>query len=118
MHIHVNDVVKVNLKDYPICEVDIEKFLDKNITMLTKYFPDDTVAFETNTIVTDGGICYDKRRMSYEILKGIVACKNKSIRYFTDILSASLTNDYNIPCTITDYDEPSDHLSQNGTKNV
>lgn len=112
MHLFVNKVINVSFADYPISDIDIERFLDRNISTLNRYFPDETLAFESNTMVTREGVGYDKRRLSYEILKGIIAVKNKSLRYYTEIISNTLKNDYNIKCKQTLFDVPKDQLSK------
>lgn len=112
MHIFVNDTMRVKEEEYPIGDDDIARFLDKNIESMSKYFPDDTVAFESTTILTKYGIGYDKHRLSYAILKGIIANKNKSIRHFTDILTKTLEQDYNIKSNVSRFGESKDHLSK------
>jgi len=112
MHIYVNDTLNVNKDEYPIGDNEIEKFLDHNISSLSKYFPDDTVAFESTTVVTRQGIGYDKNRLSYNILKGIIACKNKSGQHFADILKNTLEQDYNISCSFQKFGDYKDHLKK------
>jgi len=112
MHVFINQIINIDVSDYPVKDVDIENFLDRNISMLNKYFPDETLAFETNTIVTAKGVGYDKRRLSYEILKGIIGIKNKSIRYYIEIIKNTLKKDYNIECLETLFDTPTDELSK------
>lgn len=112
MNLYINDVITVYSWDYPVNDIDIGAFLDKNICTMNKYFPEDTLTFDSAYHVSASGVSYDKNRMSYEILKGILGIKNKSIRYFTQIIKETLTNDYNIPCTITTFDIPLDQLSK------
>lgn len=112
MNIFINDCIQVVSTDYPVCEADIESFLDKNIQSLNAYFPEETVAFESNTLITPKGLSYDKKRMSYGILKGIVASKNKSIKYFSEVLVNTLREDYNIPCEVKDFDSCSGILEK------
>lgn len=111
MHIYCNDCIDVDHTDYPSTEAEIKSWLDDHIQVLHNYFPQDALSFESSMIVNSkGDIKYDKDRLSYNILVGILYNKNKSIKYFKDILIATLKDDYDIPVTVRKFDLTRDEL--------
>lgn len=51
---------------------------------------------------------YDKERLSYIMLIGMVYLRNKSACYYTDLVTHTLRSDYGIDTTMTDYKEQED----------
>lgn len=112
MHLFVNDTMALWEADYPVQESDVDTWLDRNVAALCKYFPDNTLAFESASVVKEGAICYDRDRLSYHVLKGIVLNKNRSLLRFTKILTATLREDYGIPCAVTEFGASADVLQR------
>lgn len=111
MTLFVNSSLKLAREDYPVCEKDIAAWLDRNVTALHRYYPDNCLSYESNTVVSDGHIRYDDNILSYRILVGIVANRNRSLTHFGKILFNTLTQDYAIPVA-TEYmvEDESDRL--------
>lgn len=96
MFLYINDLASIEPTNYPILENEVSMWLDKNTRTIQNYFPN---IMESSIILDkDNSLIYDKDRLSYHILNGIIYNKNKSIRYFTNILLNTLQKDYNIPC--------------------
>jgi hypothetical protein len=103
MTLFINDCLNISQLDYPVSEEAVEEWLDKNMMVMQKYFPSSTLSYEASTQVTINGLNYDKTRLSYHILKGIITNINKSLIKFTDIITNTLKDDYNIPCKIVEF---------------
>lgn len=99
MELFVNDIFDLSADDYPIQDQALERYLERNIKNLDVYFPEGCSL--DPTIVKDRTLQYDKDKLSYTILKGIVYNHNKSWLMYTDILRHMLQTDYNIPVTTT-----------------
>jgi hypothetical protein len=46
---------------------------------------------------------YDRDRLSWKVILGIIQTQNLSAMYYTDIFTAALRSDYGIPVQITKY---------------
>lgn len=97
MTVYLNNV-PINKTEYPMHEDLIDIALETNLS---------DIHYESATTVTSHGIMYDKDKMSYQILKGILLNRNKSLMEYKNILVNTLEKDYNIPChlqqlTVTD----------------
>jgi hypothetical protein len=90
MKVFMNDLEVSNESAYPIHEDVLDEYLEKNLS---------DVNYDSQVIVTDKGVRYDTDRISYQILKGILLNRNKSVLKFYDILVNTLQKDYNIHCT-------------------
>ena len=99
MTLFVNNTLRLAGEDYPVCTEKIEAWLDQNVACLHRYYPDDALSYESNTVVRDGRIRYDTTLMSYRILTGIVSNRNRSLTHFCPILLGTLAQDYGIPVT-------------------
>jgi hypothetical protein len=89
---------------YPTSSLDIEDWMDANIMCLPdKYCA--SLSYESGPTVhsVQKRLVYDKSKLSYKILKGIVAAKNVSLQSFTEILINTLRDDYHVACVIEDY---------------
>jgi hypothetical protein len=94
---------------------EIDHFLEREIVEIHKYFPADTLSLAdavATTITREGQIAYDKSRLSYAVLKGIVYAKNQSASAFSSILEETLTSDYGIPVITEDYDAETSEASE------
>jgi hypothetical protein len=83
--------------DLPIFENDVEKLLDNDDNLVNKYYSTD-INFYSQQIVNNNKLIYDKERLSYQILKGIILLYNRSYSFYIDILKNTLKQDYNISC--------------------
>ena len=87
-------------KSLPQSETDVEAFLDDDVSLASKYFVDYKMFFSAQHKITNGGMEYDKDRLSYIIIiKGIVMMRNRSTMNFTSILMGTLETDYHIKCS-------------------
>lgn len=99
MTLFVNDSFKVGQAEYPVCEEGVEEWLDANVARMQLYFPQDCLCYESSVVADPvGGLSYEKNRLSYHILKGIIMNVNKSLKKYTEILVNTLKEDYHIPC--------------------
>jgi hypothetical protein len=83
----------------PQSEADIEAFLDDDVSLASKYFVDYKMFYSAQHKITGGGMEYDKDRLSYLIIKGIVMMRNRSTMNYTSILMGTLETDYDIKCS-------------------
>jgi hypothetical protein len=100
MDLYVDDSVMVSPTNFPTRDEHVEDWLDTNERMMHEYFPPEYVNYESSMVVDVTGIRYDKSRLSYSILKGIMTNKNKSLMSYNKTILNTLRTDYNIPCTI------------------
>lgn len=96
MYIFVMDSIPDNPK--PVIEKDIEYFLENDSVLLNKYFSTNNMNFRAQQRVDKKELVYDKNRLSFQILKGILTMQNRSAMFFTQILKKTLEEDYGIPC--------------------
>lgn len=85
---------------YPLSPENIDTYLDQDINYISNLYPTDTLCFDSPISVQDDKITYDKDRLSYKLLRGIMLNRNKSLLNFEHILVNSLKEDYNIPCEV------------------
>jgi hypothetical protein len=52
---------------------------------------------------------YDRDRLSWKVILGIIQTQNLSAMYYTDIFTAALRSDYGIPVQITKYKPSGEH---------
>ena len=110
MDLFIEDSLDVSPFNYPTMEDQVEDWMDNNVTIMHAYFPPECLNYEAQTIIDVNGIKYDKTRLSYHILKGITANKNKSLLSYSKTIVATLQSDYRIPCKITHFSTNDDAL--------
>jgi hypothetical protein len=89
---------------FPSCPRNIEDWMDANImTLPDQYCKGLSYESEHAVNVVQKSIVYDKSKMSYKILQGIVAIKNMSLQSFHEILINTLRDDYHVNCTTEEY---------------
>ncbi len=106
MFLYVNDgfLTEDAKSKYPTNARDIEEWMDTNTMCLPdQYCACLSYASEPTVNELQQRLVYDKSKLSYRILKGIVAMRNMSLQSFTKILANTLCDDYKIKCTIDDY---------------
>lgn len=103
MHIYVNDYINLDAIRYPIMPDDVTKWLDTKITEMEMYYPENSINFTSATSLKNGKIAYDKDRLSFNILHGLVYSTNKSLMHFTSILKKTLEDDYCIKTTVEEF---------------
>lgn len=112
MTLYVQDAAKADDRRLATSMRGVESFLDREVSEIHNYFPEDTLpmAYTASTKVeNDGRISYDKSRLSYTVLKGIVFSKNMSSMMYSTILEETLRGDYNIPVTMEEYTCEAEH---------
>lgn len=113
MYLYVNNVIDdFDSSNYPVHDHEVASWLDKHTTNMQNYFPGGIMDSPMCGVSSpsDDGLHFDRDRLSYHILKGIILNKNRSLRYFPSILYQTLVDDYNIPCKQADYEPDIDEL--------
>jgi hypothetical protein len=82
MFIYLNDVINVDISNYPVDDKEIADWLDKHTNNIQTYFPSGIM--ESPFSVSTRGLMFDRDRLSYQLLKGIVMNKNRSLIYFNE----------------------------------
>ena len=105
MNIYLNDSTKVQDEgtDHPTTMHDVEEWLDAHAQDMQRFFPPKSVNVTSALSIQDGYIKYDKDKLSYHILCGIIYNMNRSISYFTNTLINTLKTDYKIPVEVVNY---------------
>jgi Origin of replication binding protein len=88
-------------EDMPHTDEQVDDMLSADASIPNKYYLEPQLQAMSSTTIQDGRLSYDKSRMSYLIVKGIVAMRNKSLLRYRTILAKTLREDYGIPCTET-----------------
>lgn len=110
MDLYIEDSLVLSPFNYPTTGEHIEEWLDNNMRIMHNYFPPDSLNYEAPTVIDNSGIKYDKTRLSFQILKGIAANKNKSLLNYSKTIAHTLQTDYNIPCKIINFKTTDDVL--------
>lgn len=118
MRVFLNDTRKVTPSDMPLSLATIERDLDRKVRYKLGAFQDgkweipeylvDTGDTPTVPLVYKAGQLfpmYDKDRLSYIMLIGMIYLRNKSACYYTDIMINTLRTDYGIKTNVTCYNE-------------
>jgi hypothetical protein len=80
------------------CETEeIDALLTEDLVLASKHFVTNQLTFEAQVRFDTDHFEYDKSRMSWHIICGIIQTQNQSAMYFTDVLAGALTTDYAIP---------------------
>jgi hypothetical protein len=93
----------------PIEQSEIDQWLDKHISAIDKYF---ALSTDYHFDKVSSALKYDRDKLSYKILSGIISTKHKSRGYFVDILLKTLQSDYNISCTKIPYEPRDDNIKK------
>lgn len=110
MDLYIEDSLVLSPFNYPTTEEHVEEWLDTNMRIMHNYFPPESLNYEAPTLIEGGGIKYDKTRLSFAILKGIAANKNKSLLNYSKTIAHTLQTDYNIPCKVINFKTTDDVL--------
>jgi Origin of replication binding protein len=86
-------------EDMPCTDEQVDDMLSADASIPNKYYLEPQLQAMSCTTIKDGKLVYDRTRMSYLIVKGIVAMRNKSLLKYRAILSKTLREDYGIPCS-------------------
>jgi septum formation topological specificity factor MinE len=79
------------------CETEeIDALLTDDLMLASKHFVTNQLTFEAQVRFDTDHFEYDKTRMSWHIICGIIQTQNQSAMYFTDILAGALSTDYAI----------------------
>jgi hypothetical protein len=80
------------------CETEeIDALLTEDLVLASKHFVTNQLTFEAQVRFDADHFEYDKSRMSWHIICGIIQTQNQSAMYFTDVLAGALSTDYTIP---------------------
>ena len=113
MTIYINSCQHLNIEEYPAQENEIINWLDSNIRNINQFYPVingiQSLSYESSMNTTNGHILYDKDRLSYNTLIGIIYNKNKSLQQFVETLKNILKDDYNIDCSLNNF-QPTDDV--------
>ena len=112
MDLFVDDSLAVSPFSYPTSDEHVQDWLDENVRMMHAYFPSECVNYESPTMADANGIRYDKSRLSYFILTGIMANKNKSLLSYSKVICNTLQEDYHVPCNVVDFKTSTDVLTR------
>jgi hypothetical protein len=110
MDLYIEDSLVLSPFNYPTSEEHIEDWLDNNMRIMHAYFPPESLNYEAPMVIDNSGIRYDKTRLSFYILKGIAANKNKSLLNYSKTIANTLQTDYNIPCKVVNFKTTDDVL--------
>ena len=113
MNIFINDSKSFDSLTYPTTEMLVENWLEKHTTDIHSYFPNDSLSITrgVNTKYNDDfNIVFDKSMLSYQTLKSILYNTNKSLHYFTALLTHTLKEDYRINCEVIRFDPETDFI--------
>lgn len=107
MMIFVNDTIKEEVKasKFPTNRTEIDTMLDEDIGRYNRLYYMNKDLVHSNKIMDmkKRELVYDKELLSYKILRGIITNRNKSLKYFTQILVSTLMSDYKIKCKMCEY---------------
>lgn len=95
MYLYVSD--KGTSTDLPHTDEEIDTLLNGQHTFLSDEYTTSSLNFSAHQRITNGTIVYDRDRLSYRIIKGIISMRNRSAMNFTDLLGLTLRDDYGIP---------------------
>lgn len=98
MTLYINSYINLDKSEYPVCEKEADAWLKNRATTLQHYYQN-SLSFESNTIIVDNRIQFDRSLLSYAILRNIVVNKNKSLVNFCSLLFNTLKEDYKINVT-------------------
>jgi hypothetical protein len=75
----------------------ITPMLSSDISLVSRYFVSNQLSFFAQVKVTGAAVEYDRDRLSWQIILGIIQVQNSSAMFFTDTLVDTLRKDYGIP---------------------
>jgi hypothetical protein len=78
----------------------IEPMLSSDISLVSRYFVSNQLSFFAQVKVTADAVEYDRDRLSWQIILGIIQMQNGSAMFFADTLVNTLRKDYNIPVDV------------------
>jgi hypothetical protein len=75
---------------------DITPLLSSDVSLVSRYFVSTQLSFFAQVKVTPTTVEYDRERLSWQIILGIIQMHNSSAMFFTDTLVETLRKDYGI----------------------
>ena len=97
-----------NYSDLPTSDSEVDEMLIGSMSIINKYYLSSQLASMAHQIVDNDRIKFDTSRLSYIIIKGIIAMRHRSLKYYTDILCTTLEQDYGVKCTVSEVEFDSD----------
>jgi hypothetical protein len=84
------------------CSVEeIEPLLSQDIALVAKHFVSNQLTFFSQVRINGSRVEYDKEKLSWHIIMGIIQTQNLSAMYYTEVLTKALQCDYGIPVQMT-----------------
>jgi hypothetical protein len=84
----------------PCSMEEIETLLSQDISLVAKHFVSNQLTFFSQIRISGERIEYDKDRLSWHIIGGIIQTQNLSAMHYTEVLAGALRTDYGIPVTL------------------
>jgi hypothetical protein len=78
----------------------ITPMLSSDISLVSRYFVSNQLSFFAQVRVTATAVEYDRDRLSWQVLLGIIQMQNSSAMFYTDTLVETLRDDYGIPVAV------------------
>ncbi len=101
MHLFIQDSA-ADRQELATTDAAVDAMLDGSVSLVNKYYISESLAAMAHQVVHDAGIHFDKTRLSYIIIKGIITMRHRSLKGYADILLHTLRNDYQVECSILD----------------
>lgn len=101
MHLYVHDAV-MNSGSLPTTDSQVEAMLDGSMSLVNKYYLNKQLALMAHQVIDDDRVRFDKTRLSYLVIKGIIAMRHRSLKNFVGLLCGALSGDYEVRCRIVD----------------
>jgi hypothetical protein len=79
---------------------EITPLLSSDISLVSRYFVSHQLSFFAQVRVTPTTVEYDRDRLSWQIILGIIQMHSSSAMFFTDTLVETLQQDYGIPVQV------------------
>jgi Origin of replication binding protein len=100
MHIFLQDTIGDACDDFPVSDTQIDTMLSGSMAIVNKYYLTHQLSAMAQQNIEDNEIKFDKTRLSYLIIKGIISMRHRSLLKYADILRNTLESDYKVACDV------------------
>lgn len=97
-----------SVKSLPHTDEEVGNQLENTVSLASKHCTSAKLWFSAQLRIKDGDLKYDRDRLSYQIIKGIIVMQNRSAMFYSDILGTTLKEDYGIEIYNGEDDETQD----------
>lgn len=101
MHLFVQDTIGDSAEDLPVSDARIDAMLSGSMAIVNKYYLTHQLSAMAQQNIENNEIKFDKSRLSYLIIKGIISMRHRSLLNYASILQNTLEDDYKVVCTVT-----------------